>query len=242
MGFLDSLLNVAQDVTPLSSSISMTLSGGGQTVEFPILPESFSVSVSQQNGSVNINNAGEYAMIGKTGLKSISFSSFFPAQRYHIVKSIMQITPYAYVNKIETMRTAGEPLNFCIGSTSINLPVLIDSFEYGERDGSRDVYYTIKLREYRYIDGIAPTVSNDITGLMSRPIPKIDAGKVAEKILTGNKSPMQVIGEAIGISKNPMGSVLDTYKAMAKNGGFSIGKSINVSIPKKIVDSHIITH
>ena len=66
-------------------------SGGGDisvsigSVTLPVAPEEFSVQVSNKNSTIDINNAGEYNMIGKTGLKSVSISSFFPAQEYYWV-------------------------------------------------------------------------------------------------------------------------------------------------------------
>ena len=36
--------------------------------------------------------------------------------------------------------------------TDINVPVLIESFNYGRKDGTQDIYFTLKFKEYRKIE------------------------------------------------------------------------------------------
>ena len=43
----------------------------------------------------------------------------------------------------------GEVLRFIVTGTEINFQVRITDFEYSEQDGTRDIYFTINLKEYR---------------------------------------------------------------------------------------------
>ena len=52
---------------------------------------------------------------------------------------------------IEEWRAAGKQIRLIITSTPINMPVLIESFEWGERAGTRDVEFTLNLKEYKPI-------------------------------------------------------------------------------------------
>ena len=83
--FLESILNA---IGQAAQNLTISLSAGSSIVTFPVLPSELMVSVNTNHGTVNINNYGEYLMKGKTGLKSLTLSGFFPAQDY----------PFAYVS------------------------------------------------------------------------------------------------------------------------------------------------
>ena len=54
---------------------------GDQTVfQFPILPPSISVTVEGKHNAVNVQTRGDVTIIGKKGLKTVEFTSFFPLQ------------------------------------------------------------------------------------------------------------------------------------------------------------------
>ena len=74
-----------------------TLSGGGSSVAFPVSPPDFEVVNPYNNSTVNINNLGEINMIGKRGLATMKFSSFFPAQDYNFLQTVMAGSPYELV-------------------------------------------------------------------------------------------------------------------------------------------------
>ena len=55
--------------------------------------------------------------------------------------------------------------------TDINIPVLIESFNYGRKDGTQDIYFTLKFKEYRKIEvpEINKSTSNNSTQNNQRP-------------------------------------------------------------------------
>lgn len=122
---------------------------GNDRLRLPILPESFELTVGNSNEVVNINAIGDINLSGKTGLKELGFSTFFPAQNYYFNEYNNPDKPFKFISKIEEWRLSGEPIRVIITKTHINLEMLIESFAYGERDGTKDVYYTISFKEYK---------------------------------------------------------------------------------------------
>ena len=122
---------------------------GTNKVRIPVLPSEYTVSSGQNNTIVNVIGLGDVVLKGKRGLRSISFSSFFPMKHdlsyceYTSIKS-----PKAYVELIEKMKRAGA-IKLIITGTQINFRCTIESFEWGENDGTGDINYTLSLQEYR---------------------------------------------------------------------------------------------
>lgn len=209
----------------LSKNAVITLSCGEESLVFPVIPSEFGVSVSNNNGTVNIINAGDYSMMGKTGLKQITISSFFPAQEYNF--STGDTNPYELVEMIEGWRTGTEPLNISVEDSPINFDCLIESFSYKEQDGSGDVYFDLALKEYRRI---IDSVMDEETGLKERPNTLEKLGQdTAARILQG-KSPLKAIKEAGRKALVSVGEgYLAKYKDMIKIGNIKVGDYIKIT-------------
>lgn len=221
----ENALNIFQHIgsTLLDSFLTktgvITLSCDGEELVFPVVPSEFGVSVSNNNSTVNIVNSGDYNMIGKTGLKSITISSFFPAQKYNF--SSGDVDPYELVEQIETWRTGTKPLYISVEDSPINFDCLIESFSYKEKDGTGDVYFDLVLKEYRRI---TDTLNDRKTGLKKRPpsIQKIGID-LAVNIVKG-QPPMKAIKDAIRRSNKSSGNgYLQDYRKIVKRGGLSEG-------------------
>ena len=116
----------------------------------PVNPESFSFTEKHNNTSVNVNSIGEVNLIGKRGLKEGTISSFFPNQNYNFGNNSGRKKPYVYVNTILKWKEEGKPVRLIVGG-NINVQVTIESFKYGEQDGTGDVYYLLGVKEYRAV-------------------------------------------------------------------------------------------
>ena len=116
----------------------------------PVNPESFSFTEKHNNTSVNVNSIGEVNLIGKRGLKEGTISSFFPNQNYNFGNNSVRKKPYVYVNTILKWKEEGKPVRLIVGG-NINVQVTIESFKYGEQDGTGDVYYLLGVKEYRAV-------------------------------------------------------------------------------------------
>ena len=217
--------NLINDFLGISNGI-VTLSCDNSSIVLPVTPESFGVQVKNNNSVVNITNFGNYNMMGKKRKKSITISSFFPAQDYNFSSGSDE--PYELVNQIEEWRLSTKPLNLLIENSIIDFDCLIDSFEYKEQDGTGDVYFTLVLTEYRNIQESLP--SDKLTGLKGRKSALQKAiGDVSISISKG-MSPMKAIKKAVKKSVKKSGAgYLPDYKKIIKNGGINPGDILKIT-------------
>ena len=144
---------VVESIPLISTVRKIHLMNGEEELIFPITPESYDITDNWTNEEISINQLGVITMIGNRGLRSLSFSSFFPAQEYDFLvpgSTTEDCNPWAMVKKLLDWR--GNVLTLFIADTDniISWPCVIDAdFVYGERDASGDVYYTITLKEYK---------------------------------------------------------------------------------------------
>lgn len=196
----------------------LTFNNREEELQFPIPPPTFTIIKGNLNKTVTTANvAGEINLLGKGEgkLAELTLSSFFPAQEYYFCQYRGFPKPYQCVEMIERWRKTGQPIRFIITDTDINLPMGIESFDYGEQDGSGDVYFTLELREYRFIkvastpqlnkpEYTAPAVQKPITkDVPSSYIVKSgDTLWAIAKRLTGNGANYKQIAQKNGV-KNP---------------------------------------
>ena len=130
-------------------------------ISIPVLPSEYQVQSSQNNQSETIIGIGEVSLKGKRNLMTISFSSFFPLRRnssYCRRGSILK--PLQYVDAIERMKQTGA-VKLVITGSPIRMDCTIESFEWGENDGTGDIFYTISFKEYRNIGASKSSVVQD---------------------------------------------------------------------------------
>ena len=225
--FLASLLNA---IGQAASSLTISLSSESAAVVFPVLPSELMVSVNTNHGTVNINNFGDYLMMGKTGLRTLTLSGFFPAQDYPF--AMMGLAPYTYSAQLDTMRTGDSICQLAVSDTPLSMPCLISSFKFGEKDGSGDVYYELGLTEYRYATAPETGKTDAATGLKKRP--ESFWSKMKKKNITyyPGDSIGNVIGRAVGKSvtlNNEQFSKFQIYRSIVRNGGLSPGDIIHLT-------------
>ncbi|WP_131043071.1 LysM peptidoglycan-binding domain-containing protein [Clostridioides difficile] len=131
------------------------------TFRFPVIPPSFEINGSATINTSNILSVGDIAVFGGLGLKTIELSSFFPNQEYSFCNYNGFPKPYDCVNLIESWMREGYILRFIITETNINFECIIADFNYREQDYSRDVYFTLSLKEYRRIQISKVSINND---------------------------------------------------------------------------------
>lgn len=227
LNFISTASGVLSDVLGAlgdgSDGCTFTLAGGTSSISFPVSPANFEVTNPQNNTIVNINNLGAINMLGKRGLSSVRFSSFFPAQAYSFVQTLSASSPYDYVAQVKKMKESGQPCTISISGTDVSMPCSIENFTYKEKDGTGDVYFELELKEYRYIMP-ASSATNATTGLKSRV-----ASAVGEKQTTCLGTAMadldtaqRTIQKTTTIVKQGQ-RTLGLYKAMVKSGGIPLG-------------------
>ena len=119
-----------------------------QVIQLPVLPASIEVQQSQSNSSVIVHNFGEVNLKGKRNLYSVSFSSFFPHEKYDFCKC-EPLSAYDYVDIFQTWLSNNETLLLTVSGTLISYHVTIEDFTFSEEDGSRDVTFSVTFKEYR---------------------------------------------------------------------------------------------
>ena len=142
--------------------MEMWLKTSGKAFRFPVLPSSFTVNNSTILDSTSIVNKGEVVVFSGNSLKSTEITSFFPSVEYSFCAYKGFPQPYECVKLIEDWRKKGQDVRLIITDTDVNMLMIIESFEYGERAGTRDIEFTISLREY--IPLSIPTVSTQTQG------------------------------------------------------------------------------
>lgn len=131
--------------------IFISINNREQVIKLPVLPKDFKIQSGMKNESYDTISMGEIKLIGLSQLKAISLSSFFPAQDYSFLRD-KTYKAYEYVNMIEEWIKRRVPIRLIITDTPINMACTIEGFEYGEQDGSRDIYYTLSLSEFKFIE------------------------------------------------------------------------------------------
>lgn len=173
--------------------------------QLPVLPPNLEVKVSNINKRVNINEIGEINLIGKSGLKEMTIESFFPANEYNFLAVSDAMKPYKYVETINKWRTSGKPIRAIFTDTPINLPMAIENFSYKEQDGTGDVYFTLELVEYKFLNVKKETTNKGYVQKNKRP-----AAKPIPKTYTVKK------GDTLwAIAKRATGNGMN-YKTIAK--------------------------
>lgn len=201
------------------------LKQGDRRLRIPVLPSSYQVSTSQNNTTVNINGLGEINLLGKRGLATVGFSSFFP-YRYQSFCETSIKRPKEYIRLLEKMKRNGAMKLHITGIVSMN--VTIESLDYEENDGTKDITYTLNMREYRYLSIPQSTLksqsqSQETVTIRDSPVPK-----------ASGKTHTIIKGESlISIARKETGSA--DWEAI-----YEANKSIIGSNPNKIYPGQVL--
>lgn len=119
-------------------------------LQLPVLPSTFEVQDKQNNETVTVHTIGEVTLLGKTGLRTVSLESHFPARKPLYLSGAFHDDPYTYyVDKLKKWKDAGDILEIHVTLTNIDWQCTINEFNFSEEGGSGDIKYTIALTEYK---------------------------------------------------------------------------------------------
>jgi hypothetical protein len=128
-------------------------------IRFPVVPSSIGVNRSNNIDTQSVLKLGEVPIFNGTSLKTIELSSFFPNQEYSFCDYTGFMKPYEFSEKIQKWMYEGKPLRIIVTDSPTNMQCLIQQFDTVEQDGTRDLYFTLNLLEYRPIE--VPDLSNN---------------------------------------------------------------------------------
>ena len=134
-----------------------------ERLRLPVIPSSFEVNVPHQNTTVNITNLGEVNLIGKTGLINMTIESFFPNQDYPFCLYSGYPKPYECIKLLLKWKDSGKPIRVIVTGTPINYAMAIEGLYYSEVDGTGDVYFSLELKEYKFIKAQTTTSKTNLT-------------------------------------------------------------------------------
>lgn len=123
--------------------------GQDTLIQLPVLPQAYSVKTDNNNVSINVESVGELNILGETKLSGITLASFFPNQYYTFCTYSDFMTPLEFVAKFEAWRISKKPIRLIMTGTPVNDLFSIESFEYGENDGTKDINFTLSLKQYK---------------------------------------------------------------------------------------------
>ena len=127
-------------------------------IRFPVVPSSIGVNRSNNIDTQSVIKLGEVPIFNGTSLKTIELTSFFPNQEYSFCDYTGFMNPYEFSDKIQKWMYEGKPLRIIVTDSPTNMQCLIQQFDTVEQDGTRDLYFTLSLLEYRPIE--VPNLSN----------------------------------------------------------------------------------
>lgn len=179
----------------------------GTNYRFPVLPPEYELTSTNNNTPVIINSLGEINLLGERNLKTIPLTSFFPKQKYDFCQYTGFPSPKESVKIIEKMKETGI-LRLVMTGTPINMDCTIESFIWGQNDGTKDINFTIEFKEYRWpkvktqekkevvTDNVTPAETNRAAKTVGSTTYEVKAGdslsKIAKKV-TGSTANWQAI-------------------------------------------------
>lgn len=198
------------------------LSQSGQNLRLPVPPEKFEIQTGNLNTVVTVEELGEIQLMGKSKLSLLTIETFWPAKQYTFCQYSNFMLPYEAMAVITKWKESGSPIQVIITGTSINMPMSIDDFIYSEKDGTRDVYFSIAFKEYKYIMLQTQTINaaskstsiNRYSATPSRPSNKQVANtytvvsgdnlsKIAQRVYGSSSKWRDLFAKNSGIIKNP---------------------------------------
>ena len=124
---------------------------GSEKLQLPVPPPNYAIKRALNNSTVVVEGIGEVSFIGKQKLAEIpTIASFFPNQAYSFCQYSTFPTPKECTDLIEKWMASGKSIRYLV-TGAINTECTIEDFEYGEQDGTGDVYFSLNLKEYRTI-------------------------------------------------------------------------------------------
>lgn len=204
----------------------LSFNNNEERLRLPVIPSSFEITIPHQNTSVDITNLGEINLIGKTGLATLTIESFFPVQAYSFCLYHEFPKPYECIRLLQKWKDSGKPIRVIVTETPINYAMAIESISYSERDGTGDVYFTLDLKEYKFIKTSNTTTTTLNGTILKTPQTKRETKAVAkEYIVKQGDTLWQITKKLTGDGEN--------YKAIASKN--NIKNPDEISVGQKLV-------
>lgn len=124
----------------------------GEELTLPVTPGMYAIEHGRRVNSLTLLGAGEVNLPGSSARFHEQLEGFFPCRDYPFLTPGAGTDPWAYVEWFEKRADAGRVLRFIVSDTPVNAPVILEPIRYEQRQGPGDIYYTLTLRGYAYLE------------------------------------------------------------------------------------------
>ena len=183
-------------------------------VIIPVTPEKYQMTGGQKNKVVDITRVGEAIIFGMPKARTLTFSSFFPDLNHGYPFTVDDTkSPTELVEYFTKVKEARKPVRVIVTDSPVNLMMGLMSFNYFEKDGTRDIYYELSFTEYKDLN--IPSANNnkpvdEKTGLKKRP-----EGETPKKVTWQKKA-----GDFLDATKKAYGDY-NHWRRVAKSNNLS---------------------
>ena len=123
----------------------------GRKIKFPVSPDEINITHPSNNKTFQVLDKGEIVVPMPPGLSEVSFKSFVSNNDEPFTDG--SITPKAFVKALKRAKdnkTKGRLIITRSGLFDTNIRCIIEDFDVIDKGGEPDdIYYSIKLKEYR---------------------------------------------------------------------------------------------
>lgn len=187
----------------------------------PVTPWKYSVQTEQNNKIVDVLDFGEALIFGNTKLKKLKVSCFFPA-KFHSYPFVVgdEKEVEECIDLMTKWKESKKPVRVIITDSPVNLMMGIMTFDFKEKDGSRDIYFDLQLTEYRDLNTPPANYQRQIDSLTGL---KIRTGDNISSFVQGTL--IEKARDVLEKSKIAYGDFkhVDTFKAANSLPRLSIG-------------------
>lgn len=166
----------------MARTIEITFNNRAEGFVLPINPKTFELAEQNLNQKITLLNIGEINLIGNRGLVTCTLSSFFPSSKSPHYKRANR-EPMDYINTLKKWKNSKKPVRLIISDSDVNLAMAIEKISHSMNEGDGDVYYTLELSEYRFLNvpSVKVEASVQSNGLKERPNTKVAPKKYVVK-------------------------------------------------------------
>ena len=141
----------------------------GQALTLPVTPKSYPMAAGRTAERLDMAQTGQITLPGLRRLFSEQLEFMLPAQSYPFMASGATADPWYYIELLTSWSKDADVCRYIVAGTDINSPVLLGPLEYGEQDGTNDVYCKLPLYEYRCLNEVQVEKYTQNSGRSSEP-------------------------------------------------------------------------
>lgn len=132
----------------------LTFNNGAEKLRLPVPPKTIEWNTGNNNTVININDIGEILLSGKSKLKSTTIATYFPIRDDGLCQYTGFPSPAECIDMVGRWRDSGRPMRLIITGVSfkVNESMLIENFIVSQRNGPEDIYFSLELKQYRFLN------------------------------------------------------------------------------------------